>query len=147
LAVYIYIYIYFIYIWLCTYICVYRLRRIRKQEKELAILRRIPVADYITMEKLKQDNNAKMIQRMYQKHLLKTNRGVYIYVYKFNLYICMYICINMGVYLFICLYVYIDTYVYTFIWKLTEVWKLIIWKIVIFIDVMMLHLCTYAILF
>jgi hypothetical protein len=52
-----------------------RLRRIRKQEKELLILRRIPVADYITMEKLKQDNNAKTIQRMYQKHLVKTKRG------------------------------------------------------------------------
>jgi hypothetical protein len=51
------------------------LRRIRKQEKELAILRRIPVADYITMEILKQDNNAKTIQKIYQKHLMKTDRG------------------------------------------------------------------------
>jgi IQ calmodulin-binding motif len=51
-----------------------RLRRIRAKERELALLRKVPVASYLTMEKLRQDCSAKVLQRAFRSHLKNTNR-------------------------------------------------------------------------
>lgn len=51
-----------------------RLRRIRVKERELALLRKVPVASYLTMEKLRQDCSAKVVQRAFRSHLKNTNR-------------------------------------------------------------------------
>lgn len=51
-----------------------RLRRIRAKERELALLRKVPVASYLTMEKLRQDCSAKVVQRAFRSHLENTNR-------------------------------------------------------------------------
>lgn len=51
-----------------------RLRRIRAKERELALLRKVPVASYLTMEKLRQDWSAKVVQRAFRSHLKNTNR-------------------------------------------------------------------------
>ena len=51
-----------------------RLRRIRTKERELALLRKVPVTSYLNMEKLRQDNSAKVLQRAYRSYLKSTNR-------------------------------------------------------------------------
>ena len=51
-----------------------RLRRIRAKERELALLRKVPVASYLTMEKLRQDCSAKVLQRAFRSHLRNTSR-------------------------------------------------------------------------
>ena len=51
-----------------------RLRRIRTKERELALLRKVPVTSYLNMEKLRQDNSAKILQRAYRSYLKSTNR-------------------------------------------------------------------------
>jgi IQ calmodulin-binding motif len=52
-----------------------RLRRIRHKERELAVLKRVPVSDYLKMENLRQDNCAKTVQKAYRNRLKATNRG------------------------------------------------------------------------
>ena len=52
-----------------------RLRRIRHKERELAVLKRVPVSDYLKMESLRQDNCAKTVQKAYRNRLKSTNRG------------------------------------------------------------------------
>ena len=52
-----------------------RLRRIRHKERELAVLKRVPVSDYLKMENLRQDNCAKTVQKAYRNRLKSTNRG------------------------------------------------------------------------
>jgi hypothetical protein len=47
-----------------------RLRRIRAQEKELAILRHLPVQDFLNFDKLRKGGCAKIIQRFWRKKRL-----------------------------------------------------------------------------
>ena len=52
-----------------------RLRRIRAQEKELAILRHLPIQDFLNFDKLRKGGSAKIIQRCWRKNRLTALRS------------------------------------------------------------------------
>ena len=52
-----------------------RLRRIRVKERELALLRRIPATDFLSLEKIRRDRCAKIVQQAWRHRLVTTGRG------------------------------------------------------------------------
>ena len=52
-----------------------RLRRIRVKERELALLRRIPATDFLSLEKIRRDRCARIVQQAWRYRLVTTGRG------------------------------------------------------------------------
>ena len=52
-----------------------RLRRIRVKERELALLRRIPATDFLSLEKIRRDRCARIVQQAWRHRLVSAGRG------------------------------------------------------------------------